>query len=154
MKIKVTEYLRHLGHYHGIPLRGISDSMLDYLVIRVINDDMVNCMSKETKIYGLYNDRGLHNFCYSDDVKNKLKELTKCQIKEHGRKVAQGRGLQTMEELTKKNLTKVGTEFGVKIKKLQKTIEIAMMTHLNLQKSMTEDEYYDYYLKNCVNVLY
>ena len=150
LQIMVTEHLRHLGHYNGKSLRGMQDQMIDLLVLRIINDDLYET---SLNFKDLYFDRGKHKQFETGYVKNKLKERTKCQLEKHGRMVAKGRDLG-MEELTKNCLMLDGTEFLEKTKRLQRTLEIGMMTHLNLQNEMTEDEYYNYYLKNCTNVLY
>jgi len=149
----IITHLKHLGHYNGVSLRKFDNVALDYLVKRIINDE-VFCFRPASSIqWGLYNGRQCTEIHNEKWFKKFLKEREKWQLKEHGRMGVLGKDLDT-EELTKTNLTMVGIAFGGKIKKLQRTLDVGMMTHLNLQNLMTEDEYGNYYLKNCINVLY
>ena len=129
----VITHLKRLGHYHGVSLRNFDNSMLDYLVTRIINDEMPFYRPQTEFEHELYFGRQGSNTHNRKWFKQFLKDREKWQLKEHGKITV---------------LKKDKTHINGNCKKLIKAIEIQLMTHLNLKCIMTENEYLLYIMEN------
>lgn len=145
-EIMVKNHLIYLGHFDGIPIRGKKDYIIDFMIIAIIHELSLSepVYIREYNLHGAgrQGSRQHTERWFSEAIK----ERERCQIAKHGRMVGRGRD-QIIAESTKKILTLDGTEFGEKLNRIVKNIEILMMTELNMKNSMANNEYRNYTLK-------
>jgi len=148
LQVMIKNHLIHLGHFDGIPLKGKKDSTIDFMIYQIEHELFLSepHHRREYYLYGVNAGRQGTTEYNQQWVRDALKERERCQMEKVGRMVVQAKGLAT-EESIKKSLMTDMTVFGEKIKRIQRNLDIQMMSHLNLQNSMTELEYYHYTLK-------
>lgn len=146
MELIVFTRLIHIGHFEGMPLRKFSNDGLDFIVTRIIYDELYMQYTMEDKYSEMWNGRQAINDHNRSWFKKALRRWEQWQSVEHGKKVEVEKD-QLVDDWIKrarKDTKIILTEFSEKLNRLKRNIEIQLMGILNLKKSMSESEYYLY----------
>ncbi len=151
MEKAIKDHLLSIGHYDGVPLRTFNDGVIDYLIGRIMDYTELH-RPINTREAGLYYDRGMHNECNQPWFRNLLKERKKCQQEKHLERVDKEKGLsKSLEIESYTNLTM--TEYSENLPKyrklisLQRVITVETQRWMELEKTMSEEEYTSLCLK-------
>lgn len=145
-EILVKNHLVHVGHFHGVSIRGKKDFIIDFMVISIIHELSLSepVYIREYNIHSAGR-QGLlqHNEKWFKDA---ITERERYQIQKYGRMV--GSGMAKISEISINRAQNcLGPKFGEKINRLLINVEALLMTELNIINSMTKNEYYNYTLK-------
>jgi len=145
LDILVKNHLLSIGHYNGVQLRTFNDALIDYIIGLIIDFIEMN-RPLHTSQYSLSFDRGLHNEYKQPWLIKLLKERKRCQQEEHlemvGKEKEQSKLLET-ENYTKITMTEYSENLPKyrKLINLQKVITIETQRWMELEKTMSSEEY-------------